>query len=706
MSQRLRQTLSRAAALAALASLGAGPAVQAAAPPAAADAQLAGRPFPRSTLQPSRTTSPAPPPVAIDRAPYAPSITGAPEAEADGGRVVHVGTGSGASRTLAIPRGKSATVELPVDAGDVLVSDPKIADVVLSTPRRIQIMGLQSGQTDAQFVDGMGRRILHLDIRVDQDAGAAAQTIASLLPGTRVKVSSANGNLILSGEAANASEADRAMRLASSFVTAPNTVVNLINVAGGEQVMLKVKIVEVNRTVLKQLGFDLGAVTGQLGMPQYSFLKSPTYGVNGSYLGTLNGGYAVNTTSQPTSAYAGLANIPGLSQVAGLLQGASAVGIPTASIGQYISSFLTGLGTTLTPAQSTYASNYVAGVLASTSTQITPNVLVNGVPTAGAPYTATASLVGITTSNVGQLERDFINGTGNLTNEQRLYLNAFNTNLAQSYNAANQYSLGGAQSSTYVDRSNPANPIQTGRAGSPGLNQANGMIQAFERVGLVRTLAEPNLTAVSGESGHFLVGGEFPVPTSQDTEGRVSISFKPYGVGLGYTPVVLSSGRISLKISTEVSELTNVGGFTLNTSTSTNGTAVSGPSLVVPGLNVRRAETTVELPSGGALMIAGLVQSQTKETLDSLPGLMQLPILGSLLRSRDFQNNETELVIIVTPYLVKAVRPDELATPADGLKIASDVETNLLGRLNTGFGKTAPAPTDKTYQGPFGYVVD
>ena len=586
MSRRLRLSLGRAAALAALAGLGAGPIAQAAGPAAPAESQLAGRPFPRSTLQPSRTTSPAGPSTMIERAPYAPTESGAPEVEADGGRIVHVGTGSGATRTLAIPRGKSATVELPVDAGDVIVSDPKIADVVLSTPRRIQIMGLVSGQTDAQFVDGMGRRILHLDIRVDQDAGAAAQTIASLLPGTRVKVSSANGNLILSGEAANASEADRAMRLAASFVVAPNTVVNLINVAGGEQVMLKVKIVEVNRSVIKQLGFDVGALLGQAGMPQYSFFKGPTFGVAGSLLGGLTGGYNVNTTQQP---------------------------------------------------------------------QITTPV----------PVTVTST-----------------DSLGNVTTSQQL------------------------QNLQFPSRTNPLATTTT-TSGSTGLNQARTQVQAFERVGLVRTLAEPNLTAVSGESGHFLVGGEFPVPTSQDETGRVSISFKPYGVGLGYTPVVLSSGRISLKISTEVSELTNVGGFSLSTSTtSPTGTVSNGPSLVVPGLSVRRAETTVELPSGGALMIAGLVQSQTKQVLDSLPGLMQLPVLGSLFRSRDFQNNETELVIIVTPYIVKASRPEDLATPADGLKIASDLETNLLGRLNSGFGKPAAATVGKTYQGPFGYVVD
>jgi len=244
-------------------------------------------------------------------------------------------------------------------------------------------------------------------------------------------------------------------------------------------------------------------------------------------------------------------------------------------------------------------------------------------------------------------------------------------------------------------------------AGSTGLNKAGATIQAFERAGLVRTLAEPNLTAVSGESAKFLVGGEFPVPVGEDNTGRVTVEFKQYGIGLGFTPVVLSRGRISLKLSTEVSELSNSGAFTLTgSSTSATGTSTTTPSLVIPGLTVRRAETTVELPSGQAMMIAGLLQSDAKEDLDSLPGLQNLPILGALFRSRDYLNNETELVVIVTPYLVKPTNPDQLQTPADGLEIASDMETTLLGHLNTGFGKSAPPPKNGAYQGPIGYVVD
>jgi pilus assembly protein CpaC len=168
-------------------------------------------------------------------------------------------------------------------------------------------------------------------------------------------------------------------------------------------------------------------------------------------------------------------------------------------------------------------------------------------------------------------------------------------------------------------------------------------------------------------------------------------------VGLGYTPVVLSGGRISIKLSTEVSELSNAGAFSLTAGNST---------LTVPGLSVRRAETTAELPSGGSLMIAGLLQQQTKQNLDALPGMTALPVLGSLFRSRDYLNGETELVVIITAYIVDPVRPDALQTPVDGLKIASDSSTVLLGKLNK-VVKTKTVPAGATpYQGPVGYVIE
>lgn len=480
-------------------------------------------------------------------------------------------SGGGATQSLVLPRGKSAIVELPVDARDVLVTNPDVADAVLRSPRRIYVLGVGSGQTDAVFFDASGRRILSLDIRVDQDTGAVAQTINRLLPGARVRVDSMNDSLILSGEVQSLADASKAVQIARAAVSRPDDqVLNMLTIAGKDQVMLKVRIVEVQRSVIKQLGFNTSAVLNQLGEPQYMFNNAASFAVNGGLMGGITAGYELDTTQQP------------------IMQ---------------------------RPCGGAFPADALCDVV---------------VRSGGNSDTAT---------------------------------------------------------------------IKDGLAGDPGLNQAESMLQAFERVGLVRTLAEPNLTAVSGEAAKFLAGGEFPVPVGQDDTGRITVEFKPFGVGLGFTPVVLSGGLISLKISTEVSELSNDGAFTVS-----NGEDVA--PLVIPGLNVRRAETMVELPSGGAMMIAGLLREQTKQAIDSLPGMTNLPVLGTLFRSRDFLKGETELVVIVTPYLVKPTSPDRLQTPADGLRLASDPETILLGRLNRAYKARPQPPGAPAYQGPYGYVIE
>ncbi|HEY5072816.1 MAG TPA: type II and III secretion system protein family protein [Caulobacteraceae bacterium] len=446
-------------------------------------------------------------------------------------------SGGGASQSLALPMGKSALVQLPIDARDVMVTNPGVADVVLRSPRRISVLGIKQGTTDASFFDAQGRRILSLNIHVDIDPTAVGEMIDRLLPGADVHAEGLNGSIILSGQVATASDADKAVQIARTGVAKPEMVVDMLNIAGKDQVMLKVRIVEVERSIIKQLGLNLSAVIGRLGQTQFTLANPATYAINGSILGGVSGGYQLNTTQ------------------GGLVPG------------------------------------------------------------------------------------------------------------------------------------------------SNGLNQAAATIQAFERVGLVRTLAEPNLTAISGESAKFLAGGEFPVPTGQDNTGRVTIDFKPFGVGLGFTPVVLSGGRISLKISTEVSELSNTGAFSLS-----NGPGA--PTLVVPSLTVRRAETTVELPSGGAMMIAGLLQDTSKQDIDAVPGVKDLPVLGALFRSRDYQAGESELVVIVTPYIVTAASPQDMQTPADGLRIATDKDTVLLGRLNRSYNRPPAATAGRTYQAPIGYVVE
>lgn len=216
-------------------------------------------------------------------------------------------------------------------------------------------------------------------------------------------------------------------------------------------------------------------------------------------------------------------------------------------------------------------------------------------------------------------------------------------------------------------------------------------IRALERNGLVRTLAEPNLTAISGETAKFLAGGEYPVPVV-DAVGKLSVTYKEFGVGVAFTPTVLSEGRISLKIETEVSELSNNGAVTL-------------ASIAIPALKKRQAKSTVELPSGGSLAMAGLLSDDTRQNIDGMPGLKDLPILGTLFRSRDYIKQETELVVIVTPYLVKPQARSELARPLDGLAAASDLKANLLGQLNVIYGRGGAAPAGDL-KGDYGFIVD
>jgi pilus assembly protein CpaC len=483
---------------------------------------------------------------------------------------VDLAAGAG-SQMLSLPRGKSAIVDLPVDARDVLVTNPAVADAVLRTPRRIYILGLAAGQTDAVFFDAAGRRILSLNVRVDQDVSALADTINRILPGSRVTIEPVADSIILSGLVLTPADADKAGQIAQRFVAKPEQVLNMIQVAGKDQVTLKVRVVEVNRTVVKQLGFDLNAVLGQVGLDQLTFATAATFGINGSLLGGLTGGYSLDTTKAP------------------VMQQPCGAGWPAGSLCDVI-----------------------------------------------------------------------VRGPNDASN---------------------------------FDTATPQDVI-----GSDGVNKANATIKAFERVGLVRTLAEPYLTTSSGEPANFLAGGEFPVPTGQDNSGRVTIEFKKYGVGLGFTPVVMSGGRISMKISVEVSELSNAGAFTVGTGTSS--------ALTIPGLSVRRAENVVEMPSGGTMMIAGLLQERSAQNLDSLPGLMNMPIVGTLFRSRDFTSGQTELVILVTPYIVDPRAPKQFQTPADGLQLASDPETLLLGKLNKAVKAPPGVNAGRRYQGPIGYVIE
>ncbi|MGY9105432.1 MAG: type II and III secretion system protein family protein, partial [Alphaproteobacteria bacterium] len=190
----------------------------------------------------------------------------------------------------------------------------------------------------------------------------------------------------------------------------------------------------------------------------------------------------------------------------------------------------------------------------------------------------------------------------------------------------------------------------------------------------------------------------------------VTVEFKPFGVGLSFTPVVLSKGRISLQLSTEVSELSNTGALTIGGGTTTDslGNTITVGGVTLPALQVRRTETTVELPSGGSLAIGGLIQQKTRQNIDSFPGVKDLPVLGALFRSRDFQNDETELVVTVTAYLVDPVAETQLVTPDQGYSTPTDLETILFGRLNAVYGENSQqseAASTSAPPGTVGYIV-
>jgi len=237
--------------------------------------------------------------------------------------------------------------------------------------------------------------------------------------------------------------------------------------------------------------------------------------------------------------------------------------------------------------------------------------------------------------------------------------------------------------------------VGTSALNSTGLPSVQTTLRAMEQANVIRTLAEPNLTAVSGETATFLVGGEFPYPIPGSPGQPPSIQFKKFGVTLTFTPVVLSQGRISLKVLTEVSELSPEGSVTIEGTT-------------VPSLKTRRVETVVEIPSGGSLAMAGMIQEQTKQAINGIPGLMQAPILGALFKSRDFINHQSELMVMVTPYIVRAVAQKDLSRPDDGFADASDPSTVLLGRFNHIYGSTgkAEAKPASTYHGNVGFILD
>lgn len=438
------------------------------------------------------------------------------------------------NRAIRLGVDKSMVLELPRPAGDVLVSNPQVADAVLRTANRLYLIGVRVGQANVFLFDSAGSQIASFDVYVEPDLANLNQLLKEAVTNGAVRADAMNGNIVLRGEVATANDSHRAEELTRSMLegfslgtdaqgSREKNVVNLITVLGVDQVQLKVTIAEVQREVVKQLGINTQAALFG-GEVAFELLSPTSFGIN---------------------------------------------------------------------------------------------------PNAGAPFEAALSFVR--------------NGKG-----------------------------------------------------------IASLLKALEETKMMRTLAEPNLTAVSGETANFLAGGEFPIPVASDDSG-ITITFKQFGVNLAFTPVVLGPGRINMKIRTEVSDLAAEGGFS---------TPVSGQtSIVIPGVTVRRAETTVEMPSGSAFMIAGLVKEETRRAVAGFPMLQRLPILGALFSSKDFLRSETELVIIVTPYLVRPTSPQQLKRPDDNMVMADDAEAFFLGRLTKIYGSAGTQPRGH-FSGHVGFSFD
>jgi pilus assembly protein CpaC len=445
--------------------------------------------------------------------------------------IIRVAASEATSRFVPLGIGKSVAIDLPADIKDVLVADPKVANAVIRSSRRVYIIGVAVGQTNIFFFDADGRQIAGFDIAVKRDLNGVRNAIKQTIPDADIHVEGVGDGVMLSGNAASQADAQQAYDLATRLVGDGAKVVNGIAVRGRDQVMLKVTVAEVRRDVIKQLGIDLS--------------------------GQFNYGHAVvnfNTTN---------------------------------------------------------------------------------------PFSA----------NGGPLSNTFLTGS---------------------------------------------------------VPSVTATLRAMERAGVIRTLAEPNLTAISGETATFIAGGEFPIPNGLSCDTTRSpplcqpqITFKKFGVSLVFTPVVLSEGRISLKVMTEVSDLSTENAMTIQITGSTT-------SLTVPSIQTRRAETTIEIPSGGSLALAGMIQEQTRQAINGIPALMQIPVLGALVKSRDYVNHQSELMVLVTPYVVRAVAQKQLSRPDDGFADTNDPQAVLLGQLNRIYGapvKGDVRPTSE-YRGKYGFILD
>jgi pilus assembly protein CpaC len=454
-------------------------------------------------------------------------------------------------KSLQLGVGRSVIVDLPQDASEIFVGDPKVANAVVRSARRLYVAAVANGQTTIFALAADGSKIAAIDVTVGRDIGELQQLLNAALPGNEITVKTVADSIILMGSVASAGEAQKALDIASGFVGT--------SVLGGAS------------------NASQAAPTGGGASMQVSVAPS----------GTPLTGKVINSLT-----------IRGLDQVS----------------------------------------------LRVTISEIRRDIVKQlGVNLAGANSSGSSFTID----------------------------NPFSVNSAPSTEATLGWVMGGMNMSA--------------------------TLQAFERQGVARTLAEPTVTAVSGESAKFLAGGTIPILNGETCSAGVctpSIVQQPYGVSLNFTPVVLSQSRIQLRIATEVTDVDTSHTF-----------AVAGTS-GVPGFRTRKNETTVELPSGGSIASAGLISTQTQQAITGVPGLMNVPVLGSLFRSRDYQRQETELLVIVTPYVVHAIDPNQVARPDQNFQDASDPQAWLLGRVNRIYSTSGALQPMPGYSGRVGFITD
>ncbi|KPF62085.1 type II and III secretion system protein family protein [Porphyrobacter sp. AAP60] len=460
------------------------------------------------------------------------------------------------SQEIVLSIGKGELITLPGIMADVFVANDEIADVQVKSQRQLYVFGKAGGETTVYASNERGDVIFSANIRVGSNIGSVDQMLTLAMPDAKVNVSTMGTNtVLLTGTVAAPDDAAEAQRLVQAFLGEEANVISRLKTATPLQVNLHVKIAEVNRSLLREIGGNLATADGSSGF---------RFGVgSGRRLGQ-EGGF---NWGGPL----------GVGQNAG------------------------GVSTTR------------------------PILGANGLPLFD-PSTGAPLLQTITGPGVDSQGGTTLSGLG------RLF----------------------------------------------GMNML-GALDLSERIGLVTTLTEPNLTALSGETATFLAGGEFPIPIAQGL-GQVTVQFRQFGVSLAYTPTVLANGRISMRVRPEVSELSTQGSIELN-------------GFQVPSLTTRRTETTIELGSGQSFMIAGLMSANSQQLIDKAPGVGDIPILGNLFRSREFRKGETELVIIVTPYLVKPVDAKDIKLPTDGYRVANELEQFLGYQNNAGVsGQQRPGP--------------